>query len=161
MKTIYFIRHAKSSWEAAISDHERPLNSRGFFDADNIGKALKEKELKIDMVFSSSANRAETTARIVCENLEYPLSDIQFKKELYDFNGEAVQNVIKSFSNDFENVIIFGHNPAFSSLVNLYGTEIFYNLPTCGVVAISFSVNDWKQIEQGKTEFFIIPKDLR
>lgn len=161
MKTIYFIRHAKSSWEVTTSDHERPLNTRGFFDADTVGKALKEKGVAVDLVYSSSANRAETTARIVCENIGYPLSAIEFTRDLYDFDGDSVQQVIKSFSNDFNSVIIFGHNPAFTSLVNTMGSEIFYNLPTCGVVAINFNVKEWDKIESGITEFSILPKGLR
>ena len=161
MKTIYFIRHAKSSWEVTVSDHERPLNPRGFFDADKIGKALKEKGVAVDLVYSSSANRAETTARIICENIGYPLSEIVFTKDLYDFEGTSVKQVIKGFSNDFNSAIVFGHNPAFSSLVNTMGNQIFYNLPTCGVVAINFNVNEWIEIEKGKTEFYILPKELK
>ena len=161
MKTIYFIRHAKSSWEVAVNDHERPLNPRGFYDADNVGKALLEKGVAVDIVYSSSANRASTTARIVCENIGYPLSAINFTKELYDFDGASVLKVIKGFSNDFNSVIVFGHNPAFSTLVNTLGTQIFYNLPTCGVVAINFDVKEWAKIETGKTEFHILPKELR
>jgi len=161
MKTIYFIRHAKSSWEETVSDHERPLNSRGFFDADLIGKALQEKGLAVDVVYSSSANRAATTARIICENIGYPLSEIVFTKDLYDFDGALVQQVIKELSNDFKSVIVFGHNPAFTSLVSTMGSKIFYNLPTCGVVAINFDVNEWENIEIGKTEFHIKPKELK
>jgi len=161
MKTVYFIRHAKSSWDVVASDHDRPLNPRGFFDADNVGKALYKKKILVDAVYSSSANRAQTTARIVCENIGFSLSDIVFTKELYDFEGDLVEQVVKGLSNKYNNVVVFGHNPAFSSLVNTLGTEIFYNLPTCGVVAISFDVNDWQNIEQGKTEFYILPKELR
>jgi len=161
MKTIYFISHAKSSWEVVSSDHERPLNTRGFFDADNVGKALSKKGVLIDAVYSSTANRAETTARIICESIGFPLSDIVFTKELYDFEGDLVKKAINGFSNDLNNIILFGHNHAFSNLVNTLGSQIFYNLPTCGVVAISFDVNDWKKIEQGKTEFYILPKELR
>lgn len=161
MKTIFFIRHAKSSWEEAINDHDRPLNPRGFFDADNVGKELYKKGIVSDIVYSSSANRAQTTARIVCENIGYPLSEIVFTKDLYDFDGASVEQVIKEFSNDFNSVIVFGHNPAFTTLANTLGSEIFYNLPTCGVVAISFKVNEWSKIETGKTEFYILPKELR
>ncbi len=161
MKTIFFIRHAKSSWEEAINDHDRPLSPRGFYDADNVGKELLKKGVVSDIVYSSSANRAQTTARIICENIGYPLSEIVLSKELYDFEGKSVEKVIKKFSNEYNSAIVFGHNGAFTRLVNTMGSEVFYNLPTCGVVAINFDANEWSKIETGKTEFYILPKELR
>ena len=161
MKTIYFIRHAKSSWEETMLDHDRPLNTRGFSDADNVGKALQKRGIVVDVVYSSSANRAETTARIICESIGYPLNEIVFTKDLYDFEGDLVKQVIKGFSNDYNSVMVFGHNSAFSSLVTIMGSENFYNLPTCGVVAINFDIKEWREIETGKTEFSILPKEFR
>lgn len=161
MKTIYFIRHAKSSWEETVPDHDRPLNTRGFSDADNIGKALQKRGVAVDVVYSSSANRAETTARIICESIGYPLNEIVYTKDLYDFEGEFVKQVIKSFSNDYASAMVFGHNSAFSSLVTIMGSKTFFNLPTCGVVAINFDVKDWSEIETGITEFSILPKEFR
>ena len=41
MRTLYLLRHAKSSWDdASLSDSERPLNPRGQRDAPRMGSAL-------------------------------------------------------------------------------------------------------------------------
>jgi len=161
MKTIYFIRHAKSSWESESGDHNRPLSPRGFIDADLIGKSLLEKNIFLDAIYSSSANRAETTARIVCENMGIPLSKIILKNELYNFDASDILKQIKEFDNELNAVMIFGHNTAFTSLVNNLGSDIFFNLPTCGVVSITFDINKWTEICKGQTNFSLLPKDLR
>ena len=162
MKKIYFVRHAKSSWEVVMDDHDRPLNSRGFNDADLIGKHLIKESIFIDAVYSSSANRAETTARIICENLDIPLSEIQLSKELYDFDGTNVLHFIKNeIPANYNSVFIFGHNPCLSRLANTLGTKIFFNFPTCTVVGIEFDVDNWKDIEQGETFFSVTPKEIR
>ncbi len=161
MKTIYFIRHGKSSWDFAGLDHDRPLNTRGFIDADLIGKALKKENISVQAVYSSSANRAETTARIVSENIEFPLYLIKVKKELYNFEAEEVLKQIYTFSDDHNSVMMFGHNTAFSTLVNSLGSEALFNLPTSGVVSISFKEDKWSKIKVGKTNFSLFPKNLR
>ena len=162
MKKVYFIRHAKSSWETVTDDHDRILSSRGFHDADLVGRYLKGENVNVDAVYSSSANRAETTARIICENLEIPLSDIKLSKKLYDFDGKDVMHFIKNeIPNEVNSILIFGHNPCFTSLVNTLGTKVFFNFPTCGVAAIEFDSVDWKEIIDGRTFFSLTPKQIR
>jgi len=160
MKTIYFIRHAKSSWDAPISDIDRPLNERGFNDAHHIGDELNKRNIKVDAVYSSVANRAKSTASIVAFKLGFKETNIIEAKDLYDFEGSDDINFIKHLPNEQENVLIFGHNPAFTNIVNNYGSVRFDNLPTCGVVAINFDINDWQKLTQGETDFYILPKLL-
>lgn len=164
MKKIYFVRHAKSSWEFVMDDFDRPLNTRGFNDADLIGKYLNEQNLVVDAVYSSSANRAETTARIICEDLGIPLSKIQRSKKLYDFDGVGVVNFIKNeIPNTYNSVLIFGHNPCLNRLVNTYGSQIFFKFPTCTVVGIEFNIKEWHKIKEGlgNTFFSVMPKEIR
>ncbi len=160
MKTIYFIRHAKSSWDAPISDIDRPLNERGYNDAHHIGEELKDKNIKINAIYSSVANRARTTAGIVSFKLGFKEQDITSSEELYDFEGEKVVNFIKQLPNEQENVLIFGHNPAFTNIVNTLGSVKLDNLPTCGVVSIQFEIKNWTELSQGETDFYILPKLL-
>jgi len=81
-------------------------------------------------------------------------------KQLYDFDGHMVSNFIKQLPNEQKKVLIFGHNPAFTNIINNLGTVRFDNLPTCGVVAIQFDNNSWKEITTGETAFYILPKLL-
>lgn len=160
MKTIIFIRHAKSSWEKPISDVDRPLNERGYNDAHHVAEKLTIKKLNIDRVHSSIAKRAKDTANIIAFKLGFKNTDIDYSEKLYDFEGGQVMDYIRSLPDNQNNVIIFGHNPAFTAIINTLGTIKFDNLPTCGVVCIKFNIEIWKEIADGDTEFYILPKLL-
>ncbi|MDH7445680.1 SixA phosphatase family protein [Aquimarina sp. 2201CG14-23] len=161
MKTLYIIRHAKSSWEFDVDDHKRPLNNRGLRDADLIGKKLKTIVKSVDKILSSDAERAKTTAKIILDNLDFDDSIFSLEPKLYDFNGHQVMEVIKGCSDEINTLMIFGHNHAFTSIANLYGNKVIDNLPTAGLVGIEFEVNDWKSISVGNTFLTLFPKELR
>src|SRR4029434_8634311 len=77
MKTLFLIRHAKSSWDdAALSDKDRPLDDRGKRDAPKMGKRLAKRDVKPDLILSSPAVRARTTAEIIAKKLDYKRNDI-------------------------------------------------------------------------------------
>ncbi len=161
MKKIYFIRHAKSSWEEQVDDHDRPLSERGFDDASLVSNELIKKKLNVQKVFSSTAKRAKTTAKIITSALKIPEEEVVFLERLYSFNGISVNNFLKELPEELDTVLIFGHNPAFTILVNSLGSQIFANIPTCGTVAITFDTKRWSALINGKTEFHIFPKDLK
>ena len=74
MKTLFLIRHAKSSWDdTALPDKDRPLADRGRRDAPKMGKRLAKRDVKPDLILSSPARRALTTAEIVAKKLDYKL----------------------------------------------------------------------------------------
>ena len=83
MKSLYIIRHAKSSWEdSSQPDFERGLSERGKRDASRMAKRLKEKEIHPDLMLSSPAKRALSTARRIAEVLNYPKNDIIIKQQV-------------------------------------------------------------------------------
>ena len=161
MKEILLVRHGKSSWEFDVIDYERPLKQRGIDDSNLVAKELEMKEEISHMVFSSPANRALSTCKIFAKSLEIPKSRITIVEDLYDFDGRNVINFIKSLSNELNKVMIFGHNHAFTSISNIFGDTFIDNLPTSGLVKLTFDIEDWKELKKGKTEFIIIPKDLK
>ncbi len=161
MKTLYIIRHAKSSWDYDVSDEMRPLNKRGFNDAELIGKELKTLIKPIDKILSSPAVRAHSTAKIVVEHLDVDKDIFSLEPNLYDFGGQDVIEVIKNCDDTINTLMVFGHNHALTSIANLYGSEKIDNLPTAGVVEIEFDTDHWKKITVGKTLLTIFPKSLR
>lgn len=161
MKTLYIIRHAKSSWEFDLEDHKRPLNNRGVKDADRIGEQLKSLIKPIDKALSSDAVRARTTAKIILDHLNVEKDTFNLEPKLYDFDGHQVVEVIKNCENYVDTLLIFGHNHAFTSIVNLYGDQKIDNLPTAGVVGIQFDIDNWADIGVGKNILTLFPKDLR
>lgn len=161
MKNLILVRHAKSSWEHHVIDHERPLNEKGINDANNISIYLNSKNLNIDGVFSSDSVRTKTTANIFFENLKIDRSMLQLNHDLYDFSGSNLIGVIKECPNDIHTLMVFGHNHAITAFVNTYGDIFIDNVPTCGVVQIEFDITDWKDLNKGKTVSTLFPRDLR
>lgn len=149
MKVVYFIRHAKSSWEdMSLSDADRPLNRRGKRDAPFMAKLLKGKDVKPSAIISSPANRALTTAKVFAEELGIAAADIMIKESIYEAYTEDVLHIIKALSNDLETVLIFGHNPTFTSLSNMFTDDYIPNVPTCGITRILSSTDDWAKFDR-------------
>jgi len=160
MKTLYLARHAKSSWKHPdLSDIERPLNKRGKRDAPYIGNLLKEKGVKPDLLISSSAVRARKTAVVIAEKIDYTKSKIVIDDKIYESSSTELLNIIKSFDDKYNSVMMFGHNPGFTMLNNYLTDSYIDNIPTCGIVGIQFN-SSWKKINggSGKAFVFIYPK---
>lgn len=161
MKNIVFIRHGKSSWEHNVSDIDRPLKKRGVNDAYLIANAFKNLNINIDSVFTSPAKRAYSTCIIITKALEIPKNIITINDQLYDFAGQEVINFIQNLETSIDTVLLFGHNNAFTSIINALGNKHINNLPTTGLAIIEFDTDNWKNLSKGKTVQLIYPKSLR
>ncbi|MBD0834989.1 SixA phosphatase family protein [Aestuariibaculum suncheonense] len=161
MKKIIIIRHAKSSWEFNVIDHERPLNQRGINDANLLSKHLKIDTRSIDLILSSDSTRTTQTSKIFISNLNLIDKNLKYMYELYDFDGRDLTRVIKSCDNSVNTLMVFGHNHAVTDFVNTYGNQFIDNVPTSGVVIIEFNITDWKDLNKGKTVLTLFPRDLK
>ena len=159
MKKLILIRHAKSSWEYNVKDHERPLNTRGLKNADMISNNLKN-QINPDLIVSSEAVRAKTTAEIFIKNLNIDLKKFHLNDDLYDFSGDALIRVIKNSHDAIDELMIFGHNNAITYFVNCFGDITIDNVPTCGVTIITFEIASWKDLKRGRTIKTLFPRDL-
>ncbi|MCF8714643.1 histidine phosphatase family protein [Joostella atrarenae] len=161
MKEITIIRHGKSSWDFDVDDKDRPLKERGINDAILVSNHFNKELTPPDIVFSSPANRALHTCMIFMRQLEISMSKVIITDQLYDFGGSSVTNFIKQLDDRYNNVMIFGHNHAFTSISNIFGDKFIENLPTAGVVKIKFDVAHWSDIKKGVTELIIFPKKFK
>jgi phosphohistidine phosphatase len=165
MKSLYIVRHAKSSWEdSSQSDFERGLNERGKRDAPRMAKRLKEKEIHPDLMISSHAKRALSTAKRIAEVLNYSKKDIKTDQKLYHADEDTILSVIRSIKDKYNTVMLFGHNPGLTDFVNTFVAEEtdIDNVPTCGVVAFNLNVDSWSDVSwaSAKMLFFDYPKAL-
>lgn len=161
MKTIFFIRHAKSSWEdLSLSDKNRPLNPRGLRDAPFMAKLLKGKLGSIDQIISSPANRAFTTAGYFAEAFDINEKKIQVEKKIYEAYTGDIFDIIKELKEEWNKVLLFGHNPSFTSIANRFSKEYIPNIPTCGIFEVQLSVQNWEDFTEDKGELvnFYYPK---
>ena len=162
MKTIYIVRHAKSSWAyREVADIDRPLKERGINDAYLMSKYLSKKIDKPDVFISSVANRALHTGIIFCRNFNYPLSNLQIKKELYSFSDGYLVKTVKALDDSFNSAIIFSHDHGINTFVNKFGSQPIAHVTTCGVIGIRFDEKYWKNIKKGRTILVEFPKNHR
>lgn len=150
MKTIVIVRHAKSSWnDLSLSDHQRPLNKRGKRDAPVMGARLADWGLPVDRVISSSAVRALTTAEIITREMDFPWDELQIEDGLYHASEEDMLDLIQEQEDHIDGLMLFGHNPGMTYLVNDLSNLDLDNLPTCGVVVLKFDVYSWPEVGEG------------
>ncbi|WP_442265536.1 SixA phosphatase family protein [Tenacibaculum sp. ZS6-P6] len=159
MKTIYIVRHAKSSWKyTSVKDHDRPLKERGINDAHLVSKYLAKNIQRPDVFISSSANRALQTGIIFCENFGYPMANLKISKQLYSFSDGYLVKTVKALDDSFDSAIIFSHDHGINTFVNKFGSKPIAHVTTCGVVGIQFKEKHWKNIKKGTTVLVEFPK---
>jgi len=163
MKTLYLVRHAKSSWKhPELDDFERPLNKRGRESAPLMGIFLKKLKVAPNLLLSSPANRAAMTARIIADGIDYPLEEIQYNGELYLSGVEVLIHVIEHLKGSVKEAMLIGHNPEFTHLANYISGQRISNIPTCGVFCTELNISSWGEIGEncGKIKFFEYPKKI-
>jgi len=147
MKTLLFLRHAKSSWkDNTLVDHKRPLNKRGKKDAPIMGDYLKNNKLTPDLIISSTAKRAKDTSKLVAEHCGYN-KDIQSSKLLYvTITPRDYLITIGGISNKYHRVLLIGHNPILEEVLEtVTGEQI--RMKTCSLVHISLPIKFWKEVK--------------
>lgn len=141
MKELYLLRHAKSDWDDdSISDHERPLNKRGFRDAPAMGNLMKREGMVPDLVVSSTALRAKTTAELVTKEINRKPADIILMGSLYLASAAEILAQIRQTDESTERLLLVAHNPGITNLVNrLAGNPVnSIEMPTCGLAQFIF-----------------------
>jgi phosphohistidine phosphatase len=146
VKRLLILRHAKSSWsDSSLDDWQRPLNDRGERDAPRVGDLIKRQSLVPDLIITSDAERARTTAQAVARRAGYAREMI-FEPALYHAGPEDVISVINGVANDVNTVLIVGHNPGLENLVQqLTGEDV--TLPTAALVHISLPIDRWSDLD--------------
>ena len=163
MKTLLILRHAKSSWSNALTaDHDRPLNKRGRFDAPRMGRLLRLEDLRPDLIITSSAERAMTTAELIADACSYE-NEVVVTRALYHASPEEYVEVLQERAGTEDVVMVVGHNPGMEELVELL-TDDYERMPTAALAQVSLPINDWRQLTsdtRGTLQNFWRPKELR
>jgi phosphohistidine phosphatase len=146
VKTLTLVRHAKSSWKhPELTDRQRPLNKRGERDAPEMGRRLAGRGERPDLIVSSPAVRALTTARTIARAVGHAEEEIVLEERVYDADDEDLLELVRGLDDAFEHVMLFGHNPALTDLVNRLVAEPLDNVPTCGVVRLEHPGATWHE----------------
>ncbi|MEQ8904945.1 histidine phosphatase family protein [Ekhidna sp.] len=161
MKTLYLIRHAKSSWSFDLNDHDRPLGKRGRKDVIKMGQHLASNQPNPEIFISSTASRALYTALHICDQMGVDEGQIRLEKGLYHAGANEILQIVQS-APECDRLAVFGHNPGFTSIANAMANSSFDNIPTCGIVGIDFNAKYWKDVKfgEGALSFFYFPKEI-
>jgi len=160
MKKILICRHGKSSWEDPyLSDHTRPLATRGLRNSKDMAERLLIQSIKPDLVLTSDAKRARDTAYITMDILGVNKDLIEQHDTLFHASANTIIEHLKALPAEVQVVFIFGHNPGFNELIWMLGGEID-NLPTAGQFGFTFDAVKWSDIHpnNAKTWFYDFPK---
>jgi phosphohistidine phosphatase len=150
MKTIYLLRHAKSTGkDTDMADFDRPLAERGVRDAEKVAAALAARDIRPSVIVTSPAVRAMQTAKIFAGGLGYRIKSIKTRKALYDEEADQFIQVLHGLSPNLGSAMLVGHNPSLSEFASVLCAGFDRDLPTCAVVGFEFEANTWKTLEPG------------
>ena len=158
MKTLLVLRHGKSSWDEPLDDHDRPLNKRGKRDAKRLGGTLRERGVIPDVIISSTAERARSTAKRAAKAMGYG-GELVETPELYFTSADDELAVVESAPDQYETVMIVGHNPLFEEIASrLVGHYV--RMPTAALACIDLETDSWSEIRnaQSTLRFQLIPE---
>ncbi len=161
MCRLILLRHGKSSWDdAMLDDFHRPLAPRGLRDVPEMGRRLARRRERPDLIVSSTATRALSTARALARELDYRESDIVETPALYHASPLEMLSIIRQTTTGVGTLLVVGHNPGMTELANLLGGVRLDNMPTTGMLCVESDTADWSRFEPGRTRFawFDYPK---
>ena len=155
MKILYLFRHAKSSWSFDdLSDQERPLNDRGRDDAPAMGRALGKRRICPDLVMSSPAVRAMSTAVLIARELQYPSDKISINTGIYGADVDDLLTIIHALPDSAASVLLVGHNPTITETANALSPSAMSEMPTAAVVCLHFECDKWEEVSKLNAEFY-------
>jgi phosphohistidine phosphatase len=161
---LSLVRHAKSDLALPEQqDWDRPLNKRGQRDAPEMARRLRSRNLKPDLILTSPAVRALTTASIMARELKVSADRVAQDERLYLAEPKQIVEVVRELGGDARHVMVFGHNPGITDCANrLSSDDQIDNMPTCAVFTACYSIGNWSQLDWGSAleSEFDYPRNL-
>ena len=161
MKTLFLLRHAKSSWaDSALADFDRPLNGRGKRAAETIGKFMRKQEIRPNLVLSSPAVRARETIGIAIK-ASHLTAEVHYDQRIYEAGPMRLLEVISEIEEETSEVLVVGHNPGLEELLQLLTGRI-ERMATGTLAKIDLKTAKWSKTADhtGKLAWLVKPKEL-
>lgn len=155
MKELTLIRHAKSDWgNEYLKDIDRHLNDRGYSDAYLLSSWFSKNHRSPDLILSSSATRALNTALIFARALDFNMENFIIEKDIYESTSDTLISILKKQPDTKNSIMLFGHNPGITDAFNELCDKVYIdNIPTCGIMNLSFKTDSWKNIKKENSHF--------
>ena len=161
MRTLYLLRHAKSSWkDPSQADFERPLANRGRKACEIVARLIQDRGLEFDLVLCSTAIRARETIELVSKYAKLR-TELRFDERIYEVTVAQLLEIVSQLENDRKSVLLVGHNPGFEELLQVFsGAD--HRFPTASLAKIKLKISTWSDPFDRKTslEWLARPKEL-
>lgn len=164
MKTLYIVRHAKSSWSNPdLIDLDRPIMEKGKKGLSRVIAFLQEESVAPDLIISSHAVRAVQTSTEIAQSLQVQKENIFQNKSFYFGDVNSVRQIFYDLPSKVSSLMVVGHNPTMTIFANSFLDEMIEWLPTSAVVALRFDTSNWLNVLNTKPEnlFYIYPSLLK
>ncbi|HEY9046359.1 MAG TPA: histidine phosphatase family protein [Ohtaekwangia sp.] len=160
---LYLLRHAQSA-EKQINqnDIDRNLTTTGVKEALMIGSYLYKQQIVLDVIMTSTAERARTTAGLVADALKIDLDKVVLQEDLYEASTRTFFQFVTQLEDHQQHIMCVAHNPVISYLAEyLTGAEVGDMTPA-GLAIIKFNIHSWKEVSQGNGELenYVTPEML-
>jgi phosphohistidine phosphatase len=163
MKTLYIVRHAKSSWDTpGLPDAERPLMEKGKKRSKKVIDYLLKHKVSIDLILCSHAVRSFETAKIFAHALKVPAERILIHQHIYHSDADGLFNEFYDLDNEIQSAMIVGHNPSITTFANYFLKKKTDWLSTSSVVCIEIKTDKWEELASAssKVQFVLLPKEM-
>lgn len=152
-KTLFLLRHARAlEKQSGQQDIDRELNSIGLQNSTRMGIYIGKEAYKFDIIISSPAARAKTTASLLAEQIKYDTHKVHINPEIYEASIRTLLRVVNQLKNEWASVLIVGHNPSITYLTEYLSKSEIGDMTTCGLATIKFNVDGWEEISEGTGE---------
>ena len=161
MRTLYLLRHAKSSWkDPGLQDFDRPLNGRGREAAPLVGKFIRGRKLRVDLIVSSPAERARQTAALVKESARLS-AEVLYDERVYEADAARLVEVVAQADESADALMLVGHNPGLEELLTFLTGES-RRMQTAALACVALDVEKWGKTREraGRLEWLVRPKEL-
>jgi phosphohistidine phosphatase len=163
MRTLYLLRHAQSAEkQIGQTDKERELTTLGMKDAVLMANHIQKNQLAVDIIISSTAVRAKTTAMLITDALKMEPEKIMEDEELYEASTRTFLETISRFDDSYRHIMCVAHNPVISYLAEYLTRAEIGDMYPAGLVTIKFKLPSWKDVAQGSgtLESYVYPEML-
>ena len=150
MKELVILRHAKSNRTYMVNDINRPLSQSGIERIQIKSYQKRDFFINAEVIISSPAIRALHTAVIVIRELGISMEKLIIDEQLYTFSGFSIIDYVYALDERWSNVVLVGHNPAFTEVINHFSDVSINQLKTSGFAKISFKEDQWSNLLKGE-----------
>jgi phosphohistidine phosphatase len=161
MKVLYFVRHGKGVPRSEEPDVQRPLSDIGNEEADIMAERLRQEGISPELILCSPAERAQQTARIFANALDYDVQRIIIQEELYQGDYAQLLRIIQHLDDAYTSVMLIGHNPVLSEAAHMLAQNFDSVMRTSGVLGVNFTSADWHAICRNDAHLFLYDFPVR